>query len=165
MEPTFTIQQAETQHISVIAALAEATWWPTYSPILSKEQIRFMLDKMFNTNALARQMTSGMRFYLIQAEEEPVGFLAVISQKQILRIEKLYLKPNRQKSGLGTKLIQHAQKLAKEAGCTFIELNVNRQNPALDFYKKVGFKIIQEVDIPYYQFFMNDYVLQLRVVE
>ncbi len=42
-----------------------------------------------------------------------------------------------------------------------VELNVNRQNKAVDFYKNIGFKIIKEVDIPIGEgYFMNDYVMQ-----
>jgi ribosomal protein S18 acetylase RimI-like enzyme len=40
-------------------------------------------------------------------------------------------------------------------------LNVNRYNPAKDFYEKLGFKIILEEDIPIGQYWMNDYVMRL----
>jgi ribosomal protein S18 acetylase RimI-like enzyme len=47
-------------------------------------------------------------------------------------------------------------------GLTYLELNVNRQNTAIGFYKKLGFKIIAEEDIPIGNgFFMNDYVMQI----
>jgi len=31
---------------------------------------------------------------------------------------------------------------------------------ALNFYKKVGFEIFKEEDIPYYQYWMNDFILR-----
>ncbi|MEJ7673828.1 MAG: hypothetical protein WKF59_14305 [Chitinophagaceae bacterium] len=35
---------------------------------------------------------------------------------------------------------------------TSLELNVNRQNNvAIDFYKRLGFEIIKEEDIPYWR--------------
>ena len=45
-----------------------------------------------------------------------------------------------------------------------IELNVNRQNNAVDFYKRLGFTILKEVDIPIGKgYFMNDYVMSLTL--
>jgi hypothetical protein len=44
-----------------------------------------------------------------------------------------------------------------------LDLNVNRFNPAQHFYKKLGFKIIGEEDVPIGQYFMNDYVMRLEL--
>ena len=47
---------------------------------------------------------------------------------------------------------------------TAVELNVNRDNPAISFYKKLGFGIKREEDIDIGEgFFMNDYVLSLQL--
>ena len=44
----------------------------------------------------------------------------------------------------------------------YLELNVNRQNIAVGFYKKLGFNIVAEEDISIGNgFFMNDYVMQI----
>jgi ribosomal protein S18 acetylase RimI-like enzyme len=44
-------------------------------------------------------------------------------------------------------------------------LNVNRNNEAKEFYKKLGFKIIREEDIPIGQYWMNDYVMRLTILD
>ena len=44
-----------------------------------------------------------------------------------------------------------------------LDLNVNRHNQAQEFYKKLGFKIIREEDVPVGQYFMNDYVMRLNL--
>ena len=41
----------------------------------------------------------------------------------------------------------------------YLHLNVNRKNPALAFYKKLGYEIIETVDIPFAEFWLNDYVM------
>ena len=52
----------------------------------------------------------------------------------------------------------------KHHRATMLELNVNRLNSAINFYKKLGFEIIQEEDIDIGNgFFMNDYVLSLQL--
>ena len=53
--------------------------------------------------------------------------------------------------------------ISKE-GVKYLELNVNRENKAIGFYKKLGFTIIAEEDIPIGNgFFMNDYVMQISL--
>jgi hypothetical protein len=39
-------------------------------------------------------------------------------------------------------------------------LNVNRNNPAIDFYKKMKYQIIETVDIPLDKFWLNDYIMK-----
>ena len=163
MEKALKIQPATPDHIPIISELAEHIWPTTYTSILSQEQIRLMLDKMYAPHILAEQMASDTQFYLGLIEQTPIGFMAVRKCRSILRIEKLYLNPDQQHSGFGTQLIQYALTLARNIQCLQIELNVNRLNPALNFYKKMGFKIIQQVDIPFYTFYMNDFVMRLQV--
>ena len=45
-----------------------------------------------------------------------------------------------------------------------LELNVNRKNKAINFYKKYGFTILKEEDIDIGEgYFMNDYVMGMEV--
>ena len=47
---------------------------------------------------------------------------------------------------------------------TDLELNVNRHNKAINFYKKLGFIITMEEDIDIGNgYYMNDYVMNLEV--
>ena len=57
-------------------------------------------------------------------------------------------------------LLDYLSNIALHRGLIRLELNVNRANPSLDFYKKYGFKISDKVDIPYYQFILKDYILR-----
>ncbi|HEY0897857.1 MAG TPA: GNAT family N-acetyltransferase, partial [Sphingobacteriaceae bacterium] len=144
--------------------LAEAIWWPTYQPILSSEQISFMLEKMYSEEALADQMlVEGMNFLIVEQENQPVGFAAYSltdTENQVYKIHKLYVLPDQQGKGTGRMLINYMATVAGTEGGKILELNVNRGNPAFNFYKKIGFTVHQEVDIPYYQFVLNDYILR-----
>jgi ribosomal protein S18 acetylase RimI-like enzyme len=49
-------------------------------------------------------------------------------------------------------------------GAKFLELNVNRNNKAVEFYKKLGFRIIAEEDIDIDNgYFMNDYIMRKKL--
>src|SRR5690606_32307711 len=131
----------------IISQLAEASWWPTYLPILSREQIAFMLHQMYRVEALAEQVRNGIDFYIIERDGAAGGFMGVVIHpgNGMLRIEKLYVLPQHQGAGLGKQLITFAQALAAENQLQTIELNVNRQNPAVAFYQRMGFTIVKEV--------------------
>lgn len=161
------ILEATEQDIPIIHALAEEVWWPTYRPILSEEQISFMLKKMYSESALREQMNSDVKFLLVKRETENVAFAGYSLEHgsaPILKIHKIYVLPSEQGKGTGKRLIEYLCNLAKDLNIPEVELNVNRANPAFGFYQKVGFEIKETVDIPYYQFVLNDYVMRKKVV-
>lgn len=157
------IIKASRQDIPLIHALAEEIWWHTYRPILSEQQIRFMLEDMYSERALEKQMEEGIQFILAKNEDHISGFAGYSPEnndRPVLKIHKLYILPSEQGKGTGRQLVQYLSGLAEELNLSALELNVNRANPALGFYKKLGFEIFNTVDIPYFRFMLNDYVMR-----
>lgn len=149
--------------IPLISELAEKTWWPSYSQIISDEQISFMLEDMYSTESLLKQMKSGIEFLISERENIGIGFAAyslVDSENQVYKLHKLYVLPSEQGLGTGKKLIEQVADSAKLKGGKTLELNVNRGNQAQHFYKKTGFEIYQTLDINYHHFVLNDYVMR-----
>ncbi len=149
--------------IPVISELAEKTWWPSYSQIISDEQIGFMLQDMYSAESLLEQMNAGIEFLIVERENMALGFAAyslVDTQNQVFKLHKLYVLPSEQGLGTGKKLIDEVSSSAKLKGGKILELNVNRGNPAQHFYKKMAFDIYQTLDINYHHFVLNDYVMR-----
>lgn len=157
------IIKATEKDIPVIHELAEEIWWPTYRPILSDEQISFMLKNIYSLDALREQMENDVQFILVKRDEADVAFAGYSLEGGLLKIHKIYILPSEQGKGTGKKLLEYLNEIALKSGITQLELNVNRANPALGFYQKVGFEIIETVDIPYYEFVLNDYVMRKEV--
>lgn len=67
---------------------------------------------------------------------------------------------------LGKKLFERAVSAIKEVHpepCR-MELNVNRQNPALGFYEHMGMEKVREGDFPIGDgFYMNDYIMGMNL--
>ena len=79
-------------------------------------------------------------------------------------MNKIYVHPSQQGKNLGKKLLSYIVEEIKIAGANALQLNVNRHNKALHFYEKQGFKIIRQADIDIGSgYFMNDYVMELKV--
>lgn len=159
-----TIREATIDELAWISKLAEEAYWSTYQDILSKEQIVFMLDNIYSVPALRQAVVEGQRFYMAYEQSELIGFTAVKHKEpSTLRIEKLYLLSKIQGKGYGKALIDYSCKIAKQNNLKTLELNVNRGNKAYYFYLKQGFEVVEEVDIPYHGFVLDDYVMQKHV--
>ena len=129
-----TIRNAAETDIPVIRQLAEEIWWPTYSPILEKDQIEYMLSHIYAENALKNAMSDkSQEFILLQSGERYEGYASYSEyrpEKEYWKIHKLYVLPQQQGKGFGKKLLEEIIVRAKKAGITSIMLNVNRYTPA-----------------------------------
>ena len=163
----FKIRPATEADIPVIIDIAEATWWPTYSPILTPEQIRFMLAAIYSPEILRSQMQNGTQRFLVLLEEGKIeGFASFGPRAEhpgVYKIHKLYVLPANHRKGYGRALIDHIKTLSALEGAHKLDLNVNRNNAARHFYEKIGFRIIREEDVPIGPFWMNDYVMQVDI--
>lgn len=152
---------------SIIHQLAHEIWFPTYADYLAEEQLTFMLNLRYAPEAITEQMQEGESFALVKQGKRSLGFAGYrlkSTDPSILRLEKLYVLPSTQGMGLGRLLVSHVIHEAEIRGLSAVELNVNRYNKnAVGFYEKYGFTVIAELDIPYYDYVLNDYVMRLPV--
>ena len=59
------IRAATIEDTAAICKLAEAIWWPTYTPILTPEQITYMLEMMYTPSKIKGQIATGEQQYLV----------------------------------------------------------------------------------------------------
>jgi GNAT superfamily N-acetyltransferase len=163
------IKKAGINDIELIRQLAHGVWPDTYGAILTPQQLAYMLDLIYSTAALTKQVEQlHHQFIILYDNKEAVGF-ASYSPKQsndhsIYRIHKLYITPNQQGKGNGKLLLNFIIDEIKPLGANTLELNVNRHNKALHFYNKIGFTISRKEDIDIgNEYYMNDYVMELRL--
>ncbi len=162
------IKKATEKDIKPIKELAHRIWPGAYGNLLSPEQLAYMLDLIYSETALLNQLQNLQHQFIIAWEnKEAVGF-ASYSPKQTgkldcYRLHKLYVLPDHQGKGTGKLLINYIIDEIKRSGAATLELNVKRDNPALHFYKKLGFTIEREEDIDIGEgYFMRDYVMGLQ---
>ena len=157
------IKQLTKDDVIIVNQLARDIWPEAFKDILSKEQIDYMLDWMYEVNTLQEQAVTGHLFYMITDDGIPKGFIGMepnYPEIGTLRIHKLYVKPNDHNRGLGRELMNKAIEVAHELDLGSINLNVNRFNKAVDFYKKLDFTIVKEEDIKIGRgYLMEDYVM------
>lgn len=158
------IKDATAADIPLIQALTEKIWRPTYQQILSAEQIDYMINLMYSTASLNRQMNElHHRFILLYEGTLAIGFAAYSNTDTagIYKLHKIYLDGSYQGKGVGKFLINAVIDRVKAAQAHILELDVNRDNKARFFYEKQGFTIVKEKDTDIGKgYLMNDYVMQ-----
>ena len=161
------ISQLTKDDIIVVHQLAQKIWPVAFKDILKPEQIEYMLDWMYNVNTLTEQVQTGYLYYMITLDGIPKGFVGLepnFPDVGTLRIHKLYVDTSDHGKGLGKALLEKTIEIGKELEFSTINLNVNRFNAAVDFYKSQGFKIVKEEDINIGRgYLMEDYVMALEI--
>lgn len=161
------IRNASASDIPTIQEMAEKTWWVVYPPILEKEQIAHMLATIYSADVMHSSMQNNSQIFLILSDDgASKGFASYgpwAEDQNIWKIHKLYILPDCQGRGFGRRMIDEVRSRADNINVNAIVLNVNRFNPAVNFYLRYGFKIIREEDIPIGEFWMNDFVMRLDI--
>jgi GNAT superfamily N-acetyltransferase len=165
MEGAISIRFADPEDINTIGFLAQQVWPDTYGKILGPEQLEYMMNLFYSPASLWKQMREDRHaFLIVEEEEEPIGFASWSPEAEagVFKIHKLYLLPGQQGKGLGKRILQFVFDDIRPQGARALRLNVNRHNKARQFYERIGFTVIKEVDVPIGDgWFMNDYVMEL----
>lgn len=159
------LRMAGQEEIPIIQHIARAVYGPTYLSILGQEQVEYMLEKIYSSSALLEQMQQEHTFLLAQSQKKEVGFVSYNCSdpvQKIFKLQKLYVLPEQQGTGLGAWMVKEVIVHIRQLGGEILQLNVNRFNRAKGFYEKLGFTIKETMDIPLGEgYFMNDYVMEL----
>ena len=164
---TLSIKLASIEDIPAIVKIAYDTWFVTYQDVISKAQIEYMFGEMYTPESIYKQMDFYKHAFLILYQAEmPIGFASYGKLEEPIntyKLHKLYLLPIEQNKGFGRMLLNEVEKQVADLGADHLHLNVNRKNPALSFYEKLGYEIIETVDIPFAEFWLNDFILSKKI--
>jgi len=158
------LKKVTVEDIHTIQDLAEESWHSTYSEILSIEQIRYMLKNMYNKEEIYSHIENlnWEYFLLIDNEDNFTGFIGYqINHKlNTTKLHRIYVLPKFLGKGFGKFAINFLKNNIQKHGNNRIILNVNKNNPAVYFYKSQGFKIYDSgvFDIGN-GFVMDDYLM------
>lgn len=162
-----TIREAADADCPLIRRLAEEVFPATYREILTPGQLDYMMEWMYSPESLRRQMQAGHRYFIAEADGEPCGYVSVEQQDaDLFHLQKIYVLPRFQGFGAGAFLFRCAVEQIRRmhpAPCR-MELNVNRNNPAVRFYERMGMRRLREGDFPIGDgYYMNDYIMGLEI--
>lgn len=167
------ISKATVRDIPVIQGMADDVFRATYRDIISPAQMEYMIQWMYSEDSLEKQINGdGKAFFIARKDGVPCGYVSVEFERRLedgrklFHLQKIYVLPAYQGSGVGKVLFNHVPAYLKSI-CPEpfrIELNVNRNNRAVEFYERMGMTRDRQGDFPIGDgFYMTDYIYALDV--
>lgn len=165
------IDKAGTDDLQKISDMAQVVFRHTYREILSPEQMEYMMDMMYSMPNLHKQIEEGHHYFIAYEDDCPMGYVSVQYEGadsegvEVFHLHKIYVMPEAQGKGIGIRLFNRAAEHAREASgdkCARIELNVNKYNKSVEFYRHIGMRVLIEEDFPIGNgFYKTDYIMGL----
>ena len=164
------IEKAGPGDLQMISDMAEVVFRHTYRDILSPEQLDYMMDMMYSLPNLQKQIEEGHHYY-IAYDQAPRGYVSVQYEAadndgvEVFHLHKIYVMPDAQGKGIGIRLFNRVVEHVKEVCAgkpARIELNVNKFNKSVEFYRHIGMRVLLEEDFPIGNgFYKTDYIMGL----
>ena len=155
------------EELEIVKDLAYRIWPKTYGHIISQDQMTYMLNWMYSLETLETNFNKNHTYICLSSTGIDIGFLDLETNDPELgnmKIHKIYVLPEFHGKGFGYELMKKARDFALENDMNSLTLQVNRDNKAVDFYKRYGFEIIDEKDFYIGNgFYMNDFVMRYNI--
>lgn len=150
-----------------ISILANEIWKEYFTPIIGKDQVKYMLNKFQSPQRIYEDITvDGYTYYIVYYSKKLIGYFAVRDDKDSkgVHISKFYLKKNFRGSGIGSLMMNEVREYAKEKGKKSVWLNVYKDNvDTINAYKKMGFVITDKMKTDIGEgFIMDDIKMELK---
>ncbi|HRC84219.1 MAG TPA: GNAT family N-acetyltransferase [Thermoanaerobaculia bacterium] len=116
----------------------------------SPERKREFVEQQFTAqDAYYREHYPGASLQLIELHGEPIGRLYVDRWTAEIRVMDIALVPEARGQGLGERLLRFMQDEAAAAGKA-LTIHVERFNPALRLYSRLGFRLKEDKGVYYF---------------
>lgn len=152
MEETIKITIAGKPDAATIADLSRRTFYDTFAPHNTPENMELFLNTQFTVKQLMQQVGApGNTFLLARLGAAPVGYArlfegaelpAALAGTKAIEVARIYAEKNVIGRGIGKALMQSCIDFARQKGMEWIWLGVWEHNHrAISFYEKMGFAI------------------------
>jgi len=143
------IVPASPQQVSALVSLSRETFYETFAPSNSEENMQQYLENNLTEDKLGSEMSnSNSVFYIAFEGETAIGYLKLnegeaqteLQNEDSLEIERIYVKSEYHGKKVGQMLYDKAVEAAREKNKSSLWLGVWEENPkAIRFYEKNGF--------------------------
>lgn len=148
------LQKVNIQSLEIIQQIGKTTFEETFSPFNTIENMLSYLENEFSTEKLTEELLEpNSEFYIVSENEKVIGYLKVnigtaqteFNAANSLEIERIYVLKAYHGKKVGQLLYAQAEEIARKKQVDFIWLGVWEKNErAIQFYKKFGFEIIDQ---------------------
>lgn len=153
---TVTIKPVTADQLPLLLELGRSTFEAAFAHLNNPEDFAQYVRNAFTLKKTQQEWSHPYSsFFIAWIDKQPVGYIKINTQEaqtefkgdESLEIERIYVLPGMQQHGLGTHLLQFAERTAQQSGKQWIWLGVWEKNEkAIRFYQRHGFEKIGEHD-------------------
>lgn len=157
-QPAISLSPLTKSDLPRVTAIARVTWPVAFEGLIPAEEIPKIVEAIYSQTQLEADMDNGHAFWLAEADGKDAAFCAAYREGDTIWLKKLYVLPEAQGLGLGTRLTDTA--IAHFPGAKEISLFVKNDNvKAIGFYQRAGFTVAREVPVTMGHMNFTDYVM------
>jgi len=120
-----------------------------YAQYLPPELGEWLREHSHTVDAFEAQTGEGYRHYMVEMEEDAIGYFALHEEDRVMVLTQFYLLSEWRGQGIGQRVMDFIHREAEELRVRGVEVLVLRNNtPAVGLYRKNGFVVMQEVLTP-----------------
>ncbi|MGZ3854507.1 MAG: GNAT family N-acetyltransferase [Flavisolibacter sp.] len=170
---TLVIREAKIEDATLIANISHQTFYDTFSPYNSTQNMDKFLKQQFTKGKLILEVGAKQNIFLLAYDGDTVaGYVKIrddrlplsMGKVSALEIARLYAMTNQIGKGVGSKLMQSCLQIAKEKSKEWLWLGVWEKNKrAIDFYTKWGFEKFDETDFLLGDDMQRDWLMKKKV--
>ena len=156
------VRRAEMTDLSKVETVARATWRVAYTGIIPDEVQRRLLDGWYSAESLRRALAAPRSsFFVAESNGAVIGFAQFVCHSvESAELTRIYVLPDRQRSGVGMRLLDAGLAELAEKGLKHLTVQVERDNHnGRRFYERAGFAEPRELthEVPGYVLALVEY--------
>ena len=155
------IRLATIEDITAIQQIVKQSWAKTYENLIPVSVQKKYLNEFYSTEQLFRKLKSTY-FYVVESENEIVGFANLIISKKENDLAAIYLLPDCQHKGMGKALLKKVIEQL-ESGDELVVYLEKGNEQAERFYKKNGFSFLEEFQETFFNHTFNTVKMSLII--
>jgi len=165
------VRVANKNESQILSSLAADTFYETFKPYNTEEDIQAYIKKAYNTDTLSKQLAAVHDYYFAIAfiGDKPIGYIKMILDAshlalkgKTIELEKIYVLKSSWDTKCGAALMQHAIDFCKSLGAQNLFLGVWEENHrAVAFYQKFGFNTFATRQFQLGSRLCDDYMMNL----
>lgn len=168
------LRKVKNEDIPELSEFAVRTFYQAYGWYNTDENMKSYVAKYFSKENLFDEINdTETGFYILTEDGKLKGYvksgrqnnLDILNNYPHLEIERIYVDNSDQRNGIGKKMLDFIIQKAKEKNIKYVWLGVWQKNEkAINFYKKNGFKIIGTTTFTLGDDDQDDFIMALEII-
>ena len=128
--------------VDTLVPIAHEIWSDHFKTMFDKESLPRLIEGAQSKKAILSQIENGYQYFFIDQDDRRIGYFAykMDQPKNELFLSKIYVYSDQRGKGVGRKVLNHLEKLGRNAGVSKIVLTVNHKNiDSIKAYENWGF--------------------------